>query len=705
MDNNDNRKLNSIKHWQLVSFYLVVYDILAVTASYFLALLVRFDFSFSRIPIIYLQPWLVFAPFYAAICVLVFWRLRLYRSIWRFASFTELERLTLASIVTTVIHIVGVTIALHQVVKGTQYTVTRMPYSYFIMGAIFQFILITGIRFSYRFILLLRASKSKKDSSRVMLIGAGSAGQMLLRDIRRTSRMSNVSNMDEEVVCFIDDNKNKWGREVDGIKVYGGRSDIISTAKELDVSKIYVALPSISAKERKKILDICKQTDCEIMNLPGMYQLALGDVSVSSLKKVDVEDLLGREQVKMNSKEVRNFLSGKTVLITGGGGSIGSELCRQVAKVPDLKQLIIFDVYENNAHAIKLELIDKYPELDLVTLIGSVRNSRRVKQVFEEYRPDVVFHAAAHKHVPLMEDSPCEAIKNNVMGTYYVAYAAMAFNCEKFVLISTDKAVNPVNVMGASKRLCEMIVQSFAKKIAEGKARELPDMHTDSNTFLVGNDTAPASTDYTVIPPEQPRTKFVAVRFGNVLGSNGSVIPRFREQIAKGGPVTVTHPDIIRYFMTIPEAASLVLQAATFGGDGTIFVLDMGTPVKIEDLARNMIRLSGLKPNEDIQIEYTGLRPGEKLFEERLMDEEGLSKTSNQLINIGKPIPFDEDEFIERLPALFDAAYEDREDDIRALIETYVSTYKPAGRHGSTKKTQAYEKQMMEMLAKRTEKL
>ena len=618
MDNNDSKKLNSLKHWQMVSLYLVIYDIFAVTAAYLLALLVRFDFSFTRIPIVYLQPWAYFAPFYAVICVLVFWRLRLYRSIWRFASFTELERITLASVITTILHIIGVTIALHQVIRDTQYTVSRMPFSYFIMGAIFQFILITGIRFSYRFILLLRASRSKKDAIRVMLIGAGSAGQMLLRDIRRTSRMSNVSNMDEEVVCFIDDNKNKWGREVDGIKVYGGRSDIISTAKELDVSKIYVALPSISAKERKKILDICKQTDCEIMNLPGMYQLALGDVSVSSLKKVDVEDLLGREPVKMNSKEVKNFLSGKTVLITGGGGSIGSELCRQVAKVPDLKQLIIFDVYENNAHAIKLELIDKYPELDLVTLIGSVRNSRRVKQVFEEYRPDVVFHAAAHKHVPLMEDSPCEAIKNNVMGTYYVAYAAMAFNCEKFVLISTDKAVNPVNVMGASKRLCEMIVQSFAKKIAEGKARELPDMHTDSNTFLVGNDTAPASTDYTVIPPEQPRTKFVAVRFGNVLGSNGSVIPRFREQIAKGGPVTVTHPDIIRYFMTIPEAASLVLQAATFGGDGTIFVLDMGTPVKIDDLARNMIRLSGLKPDEDIQIEYTGLRPGEKLFEERL---------------------------------------------------------------------------------------
>lgn len=706
MEEKTNKKrISGLEHWQVIVIYLVVYDLIAVTLAYFLALLLRFDFAFSHIPIIYLQTWAVFAPFYAIICVLVFWRARLYRSIWRFASFTELMRITQATIATGIIHIIGTTMTIRMLAKGTGYNVTRMPFSYIILGTLLQFILIVGIRFSYRFILLLRASRDKKASSNIMLIGAGSAGQMILRDIRRTSAAEQNSSMDERVVCIIDDNQNKWNRDVDGVPVVGGRNSIIENVREYNVDKIYIALPSIPAKERKKIIDICKQTECEIRNLPGMYQLALGDVSVNALKKVDVEDLLGREPVKMNSKEVRNFLSGKTVLITGGGGSIGSELCRQVASVPDLKRLIIFDVYENNAHAIKLELNDKYQDLDLITLIGSVRNSRRVKQVFEEYKPDVVFHAAAHKHVPLMEDSPCEAIKNNVMGTYYVAYAAMAFDCEKFVLISTDKAVNPVNVMGASKRLCEMIVQSFAKKIAEGKARELPDMHTDSNTFLVGNDAAPDSTEYAVVPPEHPRTKFVAVRFGNVLGSNGSVIPRFREQIAKGGPVTVTHPDIIRYFMTIPEAASLVLQAATFGGDGTIFVLDMGTPVKIDDLARNMIKLSGFKPDEDIQIVYTGLRPGEKLFEERLMDEEGLTKTSNELISIGKPIPFDEDEFIERLPALFDAAYDDRENEIRGMIESYVSTYRPAGKHGTERKTQAYEKQMMEMLAKRTEKL
>jgi len=680
------RKFN---HAQKIAALLMCYDMLAVTASYFGALLLRFDFRFSMIPRVYYDAWLRFAPCYAVICIAVFWYLKLYRSIWRFASYTELKHTIQATAVTGLIHAIGITLFFH-----------RMPLSYYIIGAIGQFFLITAIRFSYRFILLLRANVESQGASRVMLIGAGSAGQILQRDIQRTQSMH------EQVVCFIDDNKNKWGREVDGTPVVGGRKKIKETVAAMDIDKIYVALPSISAKERKKILDICRETDCEIMNLPGVYQLALGDVSVSSLKKVDVEDLLGREPVKMNSREVREYLSGKTVLVTGGGGSIGSELCRQVAKVPDLKRLIIFDVYENNAHEIKLELMDKHPELDVVTLIGSVRNSRRIKQIFEEYRPDVVFHAAAHKHVPLMEDSPCEAIKNNVMGTYYTAFAAMAYNAEKFVLISTDKAVNPVNIMGASKRLCEMIVQSFAKKIAEGKAIELPDMHTDTNTFLSKEGlSSEAAHEYLLVPPEKPRTKFVAVRFGNVLGSNGSVIPRFREQIEKGGPVTVTHPDIIRYFMTIPEAASLVLQAATFGGDGRIFVLDMGTPVKIDDLARNMIRLSGLKPDEDIKIEYTGLRPGEKLYEERLMDEEGLTKTENELINIGKPIPFDEDEFIERLPALFDAAYEDREEDIRDIVASYVSTYHDAGRHGTTKKTQAYEKQMMEMLSKKTEKL
>lgn len=701
MSNEERIQLNKkkkVQHWQKVTLYLVAYDVVAVTIAYFLALLIRFDFAFSRIPTVYFKPWAYFAPAYAVVCILLFRRLRLYNSIWRFASFKELERITYATVATTIIHIIGITLALHFVVQGTEYTLNRMPVSYYIMGAMIQFMLVTGVRFSYRYILLLRSSRKKANLNRIALVGAGAAGREILADLRRSPQIK------EQVVCFIDDNKNKWGRDIDGIPVVGGRDSIIETVRDMSIDKIYIALPSVSAKERKKIIDICRQTDCEIMNLPGIYQLALGDVTVSSLRKVDVEDLLGREPVKMNSREVRESLEGKVVLITGGGGSIGSELCRQVAKAPGLKQLIIFDIYENNAHAIKLELTDKYPDLDIVTLIGSVRNSRKLKKVFHDYRPDIVFHAAAHKHVPLMEDSPCEAIKNNVMGTYYTAFAAMAYDCEKFVLISTDKAVNPVNIMGASKRLCEMIIQSFAKMIADGRARDIPDMHTDSSTFLTDEKDSNVGKEYMLTPPEQPRTQFVAVRFGNVLGSNGSVIPRFREQIAAGGPVTVTHPDIIRYFMTIPEAASLVLQASTFTQPGRIFVLDMGTPVKIDDLARNMIRLSGLKPDEDIQVTYTGLRPGEKLFEERLMDEEGLTKTSNQLINIGRPIPFDENEFIHRLPVLFDAAYEDRKD-IREIVETFVSTYHPAGRHGTEKKTQAYEKQMMEMLAKKTEKL
>ena len=494
-----------------------------------------------------------------------------------------------------------------------------------------------------------------------MLIGAGSAGQMILRDVQRSGEVR------EKVVCIIDDNPNKWNREIDGVPVVGGRDDIQKAVEEYSVNKIYIALPSVSSKEKKEILEICKETNCELKNLPGMYQLVKGDVSVSNLKNVEVEDLLGRETVELGGREISQFLSNKIVLITGGGGSIGSELCRQVAAVKDLKQLIIFDIYENNAHAIKLELMDKYPKLDLVVLIGSVRNSHRLRKVFEEYRPDIVFHAAAHKHVPLMEDSPNEAIKNNVLGTYYTAYMAMVYECEQFVLISTDKAVNPVNIMGASKRLCEMIIQTFAKKIEQGKANELPDLQI----FAMNA----GKREYISIP-DHPITKFVAVRFGNVLGSNGSVIPRFREQIEKSGPVTVTHPEIIRYFMTIPEAASLVLTAATFGGDGNIFVLDMGTPVKIDDLARNMIRLSGLKPGEDIEIVYTGLRPGEKLYEERLMDEEGLQTTKSELISIGQPIEFDEEEFLDDLQKLARYAYEDHED-IRELVAAIVPTYKP----------------------------
>ena len=383
-----------------------------------------------------------------------------------------------------------------------------------------------------------------------------------------------------------------------------------------------------------------------------------------------MEDLLGRDPVKVNLDEIGEFIAGKVILVTGGGGSIGSELCRQIARNHP-KQLIIFDIYENNAHSIGLELRDQYPELNLEVLIGSVRDSRRLNQVFHKYRPEVVYHAAAHKHVPLMEDSPCESIKNNAVGTYKTAYAAMMNGCKRFVLISTDKAVNPTNIMGASKRLCEMIVQTFDRKIREGKAHELAPLCVHRSES--GDSVAAASAEMAA-----PQTEFVAVRFGNVLGSNGSVVPRFKEQIAKGGPVTVTHPDIIRYFMTIPEAVSLVLQAGTYANGGEIFVLDMGSPVKIDTLARNLIRLSGLRPDVDIEISYTGLRPGEKLYEEKLMAEEGMRTTPNHLIHIGSPIAFEADKFLSQLQGLLDAAYNGEEAQIRSLVSRVVTTYAPA---------------------------
>ena len=539
----------------------------------------------------------------------------------------------------------------------------RMPISYYVFGMFIQFILILAIRFAYRFVLLERSKREratqKAMASRVMLIGAGAAGQMILRDIH------NAKEVNEWVCCIIDDNHNKWGRYIDGIPIVGGREDILLNVEKYKIEKIYVALPSASAEQRRDILDICKETGCELKNLPGMFQFVTGAIKASAMQDVKIEDLLGRETVKVQMDEIYDFVSGKVILVTGGGGSIGSELCRQIAK-HNPKQLIVFDIYENNAHAIGLELRDKNPELNLEVLIGSVRDSKRLNQVFEKYRPEVVYHAAAHKHVPLMEDSPCESIKNNAIGTYKTAYAAMVYGCKRFVLISTDKAVNPTNIMGASKRICEMIIQSFDKKVREGKAHQIAPLHVHIEEE---GGSLNAAT-------ESPMTEFVAVRFGNVLGSNGSVIPRFKEQIAKGGPVTVTHPDVIRYFMTIPEAASLVLQAGTYANGGEIFVLDMGLPVKIDTLARNLIRLSGLKPDVDIKISYTGLRKGEKLYEETLMSEEGLRTTPNQLIHIGCPIPFDEDLFLHQLPTLMEAAYDGKDGNIRQLVAQLVPTYK-----------------------------
>ncbi len=639
-----------IEHWQAIAILLAVYDIIAVNFSYFMALLLRFDFLFTAIPDRYLYSWARFAPVYTIFCIVILYVFRLYRSIWRFASYNEILRLLTACAITSVFHTVCITAFIQ-----------RMPISYYFAGSVLQFILLTVARFLYRLIVLLRRN-TKGEGIKVMLIGAGNAGQMLLRDVKR------MEHVNEKIVCIIDDNPNKWGRYIDGVPVVGGRESILENANKYKVKKIYLAIASATAEQRRDILNICQETDCEVKVLPSLSQLVRGEVSVSRMKPVSVEDLLGREVIQPEMKEVFDFISGKVVLVTGGGGSIGSELCRQVAN-HRAKQLIVFDIYENNAYDIQNELKETHPELNLVTLIGSVRDSRRVFQVFEEYHPQIVYHAAAHKHVPLMEDSPCEAIKNNAIGTYKTAYAAMVHGCERFVLISTDKAVNPTNIMGASKRLCEMIIQTFDRKIKTGRPQDLPQLFTHEDES--------SGKEYSIPTPADIKTEFVAVRFGNVLGSNGSVVPIFKKQIAKGGPVTVTHPDIIRYFMTVPEAVRLVLLAGTYAKGGEIFVLDMGSPVKIDTLARNLIRLSGYKPDVDIKIEYVGLRPGEKLYEEKLMAEEGLTKTENDLIHIGRPIPFDVDMFISQLDNLMQAAYHNKKD-IRERVAKVVNTYHPA---------------------------
>lgn len=640
-----------IEHWQVVRLLLMVYDFAAVIVSFGIALWLRFDCKVTSVEPQYLTTYTKTIIVYALFCLVVFWFLRLYKSIWRFASYSELLRVILATVVTGVIYTGSLLVFnLH------------MPVSYYVIGITVQFIATLGIRFFYRFVLLLRGRTNNEEQKKnVMIIGAGSAGQMLFRDIKHAKETN------ETVACFIDDNSNKWDRYIDDVPVFGSRDHILEAVDKFNIEKIYVAVPSANPQDKRDILRVCNETSCELMNLPGMYQLYTGEVSVSKMKKVQIEDLLGRDPIKPNMDEVFAYVRNKVVLITGVG-SIGSELARQIAS-HNPKQLILFDVYENNAYDIQLELRKKYPNLDLVTLIGSVRDSRKMFDLFKKYRPQIVYHAAAHKHVPLMEDSPCESIKNNVMGTYKTAYAAMVHGCEKFVLISTDKAVNPTNIMGASKRLCEMIIQAFAAKIKEGKAYEIPQLFTHERDMIEKPEIKEAL--------KTTQTEFVAVRFGNVLGSNGSVIPIFKRQIEAGGPVTVTHPDIIRYFMTIPEAVSLVLLAGTYAHGGEIFVLDMGEPVKITTLARNLIRLSGYTPDVDIKLEFTGLRPGEKLYEEKLMAEEGLKKTKNDLIHIGCPIPFDINEFLGELDGLLDAAYRN-EDDMRERVQKIVSTYHPA---------------------------
>ncbi len=601
---------------------LIIYDVISVILASYVALLMRYNFDLSQIPEHFINPVTRFLPINIIITLFVLYLFRMYSSLWAFAGETELQNLVMASVVSSIAQAVGI-----QFFKtpGQQ----AVPSSYYFLYVFLLISFIFGSRFSYRFFRSLKHRQQNKNNSiSVMVIGAGEAANLIIKEIVN----SNFSTM--VIRCIIDDDKGKWGKFIQGIKVVGGRDKIVECADIFDIDEIIIAMPSISREEMSAILDICKETSCKLRSLPGMYQLVNGEVSVSKLRDVEVEDLLGREPIEVDLDSILGYVKGKKVLVTGGGGSIGSELCRQIASHHPA-ELIILDIYENSVYDVQQELLAKYPDLSLSVLIASVRNTNRMNYIFEHYKPDIVYHAAAHKHVPLMEGSPNEAVKNNVFGTWKTVQAAAMNDVKRFVMISTDKAVNPTNIMGASKRICEMIIQTFNK-------------HYD--------------------------TEFVAVRFGNVLGSNGSVIPLFKKQIMAGGPVTVTHPDIIRYFMTIPEAVSLVLQAGAYAKGGEIFVLDMGKPVKILDLARNLIRLSGYRVDEDIKIEFTGLRPGEKLYEELLMDEEGMTETKNKLIYIGKPIDINEMEFFVQLKNLKDASTNENSD-IRPLIKEIVPTY------------------------------
>ena len=600
--------------------FLVTYDIAAVALASMLALLLRFELDWSAIDVRYIEMIWKYFPVNVVTTIVVFYFVRLYHSLWAFAGITEMQNVAAGCIITSVAQFTGM------MLMGM-----NPPRSYYFLYAMVFGILILLSRFTYRFLRMKRRKhRIETEGIRTMVIGAGEAGSLIIKEIMTSEHLS------LKVACVIDDNPDKIGSYIQGVRVVGDRSKILQYVESMSIDQIIIAMPAVKKSEIKGIIDICKETECELKILPGVYQFMTGEVSVSKLRSVEIEDLLGRDPVQVDLNQIMGYVRGKVVLVTGGGGSIGSELCRQIA-ASEPKQLIIVDIYENNAYDIQQELIAKYPELDLVVLIASVRNTARMNAIFEKYRPNLVYHAAAHKHVPLMEVSPHEAIKNNVFGTWKTVMAADKYGVDKFVLISTDKAVNPTNIMGASKRMCEMIVQTYNK-------------HSE--------------------------TEFVAVRFGNVLGSNGSVIPLFKKQIEMGGPVKVTHPDIIRYFMTIPEAVSLVLEAGAKAKGGEIFVLDMGEPVKILDLAKNLIRLSGLVPDEDIKIEFTGLRPGEKLYEELLMDEEGLQDTENSMIHIGKPIELDEDKLFEKLEYL-KRIIDEEPDEIRKLIQEIVPTYHP----------------------------
>ena len=598
---------------------LFIVDILSVILDSYLAIILRFKLDNIWVPAEYMYSVESYMVINVITTVVIFLVLNLYNRVWSYASINEMLAILGATMLSTVFQAFGFSLLYLQV-----------PRSYYFFYFILLSITTIITRFSYRILHTMEngLKKSTRHSRNTIVIGAGEAGNMIIKELKSSKYLN------QKVVCVIDDNPSKKGKYIHGIRIVGGRDKIQEAAKKYDAEEIILAIPSAGTKNTRDILRICNLTDCKLKILPGMYQLINDDVGVSNLREVSIEDLLGRDTIEIDMESVGQYVRNKRVLVTGGGGSIGSELCRQIAS-HNPKLLIIFDIYENNAYDIQQELVRKYPNLKLEVLIGSVRNTSRIESVMEHYRPDVVFHAAAHKHVPLMEDSPNEAIKNNVFGTYKTARAADKYGVKKFVLISTDKAVNPTNIMGASKRMCEMIVQTFSK---------------------------------------YSRTEYVIVRFGNVLGSNGSVIPLFRKQIEEGGPVTVTDKNIIRYFMTIPEAVSLVLQAGAYAKGGEIFVLDMGEPMRIDDLARNLIKLSGLRPDEDIKIQYTGLRPGEKLYEELLIDDDNKKETANKRIFIGQPIKIDEAEFDEKMKELEKATFSEDEN-IRQVVKKLVPEY------------------------------
>ena len=604
-------------------FFLFLTDTFLLNACVYLSLIMRFDVGIVSIEPQYTSNYVENMLPYTIISLLIFWGFRLYHSLWQYASIAEVYRIAEACITVEIVHYVCNRIA------GNM-----LPRSCYFNAAIYLIIAICASRFMYRMIrTVLNKYRNIKTSNNVMIIGAGEATNVIMREIQNSSYLANSN-----IACIIDDDRRKVGKYIRGVKVIGTRDKIKEAAKLYDIDEIIFAIPSASNEVKRDILNICKETDCTLKILPGVYQMVDGEINVNSIRNVDVLDLLGRDPIEVDIESIMGYVKDKVIMVTGGGGSIGSELCRQLVSHKP-KQLIIFDIYENNAYDIQQELKINYPDANVVTLIGSIRNVSRLESVFAQYKPDIVYHAAAHKHVPLMEVSPDEAVKNNVVGTWNVAKMADKYGVKKFVMISTDKAVNPTNVMGATKRICEMIVQTYN---------------------------------------EISKTDFVAVRFGNVLGSNGSVIPLFKKQIEAGGPVTVTDPNIIRYFMTIPEAVSLVLQAGAYAKGGEIFILDMGEPVKIDDLAKNLIRLSGYTLGVDMEIKYTGLRPGEKLYEELLMKEEGLQETDNKLIHIGKPIEFDKENFFDNLEKLKEEAYSET-GNIREYLKKVVDTYHPDG--------------------------